>query len=75
MFSEQMKKLSTALTDAIYAIEDESGSGIGGTGRELIQKFKTWRNEVDLMRAGKSVDAAEDDGPVQRTGEGGLYTD
>lgn len=70
-----MMKLSTTLTDVIHAIEDESGSGIGDLGRELIHKFKTWRNEVDLMRVGKHVESAEGEGNVQRRGEGGLYTD
>jgi hypothetical protein len=75
MFSEQMMKLSSALSDVIYAIEDESGTGIGAMGRELIHKFKMWRNEVDLMRQGRPVSSPSGQGNVERRGEGGLYTD
>ncbi len=75
MFSEQMLKLSHALTEVIHAIEDESGSGIGGVGRSLIAKFGGWRDEVDLMRAGKPVQSEVGQGDVRKRGEGGLYSD
>lgn len=47
LFSELMIKLSSALTDAINAIDQESGSGVGDVGRQLQNKFKGWRDEVD----------------------------
>ncbi len=76
MSAEVFTKLSQSLTDTIRAIEDESGSGIGGTGRALMTKLKGWRDEVDGMRSGKGMGVNEqDDGGVERKGEGGLYSD
>lgn len=47
LFSELMIKLSSALTDTINAIDQESGSGVGDVGRQLQNKFRAWRDEVD----------------------------
>ena len=46
-FSELMIKLDHSLTEAINAIEDESGSGLSNVGRALQEKFKGWREEVN----------------------------
>lgn len=44
-----MMKLSGTLTETIKAIDQEAGPGIGGVGRQLQEKFKGWRNEVDMV--------------------------
>ena len=47
MFSELMIKIDHTLTEAINAIQDESGSGLSDVGRAVQEKFKGWRQEVD----------------------------
>ncbi|WVW79435.1 hypothetical protein I302_101404 [Kwoniella bestiolae CBS 10118] len=82
VFNDTFGHLSSAFTDAINKIKDESGSGIGSVGKILIHKLETMRDEVDGWRMGKGlpeveqaggernedVDRAEGDG-------GGLYAD
>ncbi|WWC63981.1 uncharacterized protein I303_106587 [Kwoniella dejecticola CBS 10117] len=82
MFSDTFGHLSSAFTDAINKIKDESGSGIGSVGKTLIHKLETMRGEVDGWRQGKGLEEVEQAGgerneSVERAkGDGGgLYAD
>ncbi len=80
MFQQTFGNLSSAFTDAIHAIEDESGSGVGSVGKALTAKLVSMRDEIDGWRAGKGLPEAgegEKNEQVERAkGDGGgLYAD
>jgi hypothetical protein len=79
MFAETFSKLSGAFTDAIQAVQGESGSGIGTVGKALIARLEELRSEVDGWRQGQGVKGAEkgeQNDQVERIeGQSGLYRD
>ncbi|WRT69115.1 uncharacterized protein IL334_006099 [Kwoniella shivajii] len=81
-FNDTFRDLSTAFTDAINKVKDESGSGIGSVGKTLIDKLESMRDEIDGWRMGKGLPEVEEQGgerndSVERAkGDGGgLYAD
>ena len=66
MFNQTFRKLSTAFTTAINAVQDESGSGVGSVGKALMSRLEAMRGEI-----------GEQNDQVERTkgDAGGLYAD
>ncbi|KAK8844095.1 hypothetical protein IAR55_006889 [Kwoniella newhampshirensis] len=82
MFKDTFGTLSSAFTDAINAVEDESASGLGTVAKALIKKLESMRDEIDGWRTGKGLPEVEEAGgerneDVERAeGDGGgLYAD
>jgi hypothetical protein len=76
VFRDTFARLSSAFSQAINHIQDESGSGIGTVGKALIARLEGMRNEVDGWRMGKGLPATregERGEDVERVGQGGLY--
>ncbi|KAL7420971.1 hypothetical protein Q5752_003855 [Cryptotrichosporon argae] len=78
-FQQVFAKLSSAFTDAIHAIEDESPSGLGTGAKALIGRLEGMRDEVDGWRAGRGLDELRATGErtddVSVVDQGGLYKD
>ncbi|TYJ59058.1 hypothetical protein B9479_000047 [Cryptococcus floricola] len=73
VFKDTFSRLSSAFTEAINKIEDESGSGVGNTGQALIGRLLAMQGEVDSWRAGKGLEGISEDGQDVVGAEGGLY--
>nr|ODN90525.1 hypothetical protein L203_01634 [Cryptococcus depauperatus CBS 7841] len=82
VFQDTFLHLSSAFTQAIHAIEDESSSGIGFVGKALKAKLESMRDEIDGWRMGKGLPEVEKHGgelgkdvDLAKEDEGGLYRD
>ncbi|WVQ74422.1 hypothetical protein IAR50_004023 [Cryptococcus sp. DSM 104548] len=78
VFKDTFSHLSSAFTDAINKIEDESASGVGYVGKALIGRLVEMQSEVDGWRAGQGLPEVEAHGgergeDVVTGDEGGLY--
>jgi hypothetical protein len=77
--SESFSKLDHSLGDVITMLENEDGVGTGGRHNNvLLAKFRLWRDELDVIRTGKSSRTPSrspgffDD---EERHEGGMFTD
>ncbi|WVQ93182.1 hypothetical protein IAU59_000246 [Kwoniella sp. CBS 9459] len=82
MFNDTFGTLSSAFTDAINKVQDESGSGLGSVAKTLIQKLEAMRDEIDGWRTGQGLPEVEAQGGEQNDSVeraegdgGGLYAD
>ncbi|KIM89996.1 hypothetical protein PILCRDRAFT_812791 [Piloderma croceum F 1598] len=71
-------KLDKSLTEVIQTIEREQ-SGVGGSPEEvaLVDKFKRWKDELEVIMAGGVSMRDRNSGPVDgiHAEEGGLFND
>ncbi|KAF8578890.1 hypothetical protein K439DRAFT_1416782 [Ramaria rubella] len=73
-FDASLQKLDRALDEVIKHIADEVSSGVSEEENFLIEKFRSWRNELDAIR-GRQNRNASTDVSVGNTQDGGLFID
>ncbi|RXK39004.1 hypothetical protein M231_03734 [Tremella mesenterica] len=60
VFNDVFKKLSSAFTDAMNAIKDESGSGgVGTVGQALAARLEAMQGEIDGWMVGKGLEGVD----------------
>lgn len=81
LFNDTFGQLSTAFTSTLAVVEGELPSGLGSKAKDLIERLKAMRGEIDGWREGKPLEGGakkEETNDVSReSGEqsGGLYAD
>jgi hypothetical protein len=81
LFNDTFGQLSTAFSSTLAVVEGELPSGLGSKAKELIDRLKAMRDEIDGWRSGQPLEGGskqEKTNDVSReSGEqaGGLYAD
>jgi hypothetical protein len=77
MFNDTFGNLSSAITSALHAIDQEATSGLGTKAKALKERLQEIQSEVDGWREGKGLNGIEEENDeVERpSGDagGGLY--
>jgi hypothetical protein len=74
--NEILGRVDSALGEAINAIASEGhGVAAAGEGDPVLAKLKTWRGELDQMRAGRTGPRKTAGSTADSAEEGGLYAD
>jgi len=81
LFNDTFGELSTAFTSALAVVEGELPSGLGSKAKDLIERLRAMRAEIDGWREGEPLEGGakkEETNDVSReSGEqsAGLYAD
>jgi hypothetical protein len=81
LFSETFGKLSSEFSATLAVVEGELPSGLGSKAKNLIERLKAMRDEIDGWRQGKPLEGGskeektDDVSRQSREQAGGLYAD
>ncbi|KII90132.1 hypothetical protein PLICRDRAFT_40334 [Plicaturopsis crispa FD-325 SS-3] len=76
LFASVLEKLDHSLSEVISAIENETNA-MGESSEEaaLLEKFKSWRQDLDRVRAGETMASRGAEFQYEPAEEGGMFAD